>query len=42
MNNNQEWCTDHLIEIINEILHMASELKKRNTDDNSEPLSGGL
>ena len=29
MQNNQEWCTDHLLEIINEILHMASEVKKK-------------
>ena len=28
MQSNQEWCTDHLLEIINEILHMASEIKK--------------
>jgi serine/threonine-protein kinase ULK4 len=28
MQSNQEWCTDHLLEIINEILHMASEVKK--------------
>lgn len=29
MRNNQEWCTDHLLEIINELLHMASEIKKK-------------
>lgn len=29
MQNNQEWCSDHLLEIINEILHMASEIKKK-------------
>jgi hypothetical protein len=29
MNNNQEWCTDHLLEIINETLHMASEIMKK-------------
>jgi len=29
MRNNQEWCTDNLLEIINEILHMASEIKKK-------------
>lgn len=29
MKNNQEWCSDHLLEIINEILHMASEVKKK-------------
>lgn len=28
MQSNQEWCTDHLLEIINELLHMASEIKK--------------
>ena len=32
MNNNQEWCTDHLLEIINETLHMASEIMKRQYD----------
>ena len=32
MKNNQEWCTDHLLEIINEILHMASEVKKKHTE----------
>ena len=32
MRNNQEWCTDHLLEIINEILHMASEIKKKQSD----------
>ena len=29
MKNNQEWCTDHLLEIINETLHMASEIKEK-------------
>ena len=29
MRNNQEWCTDHLLEIINETLHMASEIMKK-------------
>ena len=29
MKNNQEWCSDHLFEIINEILYMASEVKKK-------------
>jgi hypothetical protein len=33
MQSNQEWCTDHLLEIINEILHMASEIKKNNESD---------
>jgi len=32
MRNNKEWCTDHLLEIINEILHMASEIKKKQSD----------
>ena len=32
MQSNQEWCTDHLLEIINEILHMASESKKNEGD----------
>ena len=26
---NMEWCGDHLLIIINEILHLAAELKKR-------------
>lgn len=29
MRNNQEWCSDHLLEIINEVLHMASEIMKK-------------
>ena len=33
MQSNQEWCTDHLLEIINEILHMASEVKKKQGGD---------
>jgi len=32
MRNNQEWCTDHLLEIINETLHMASEIMKKYYD----------
>jgi len=24
MRNNQEWCTDHLLDIIHDVLHMAS------------------
>lgn len=32
MKNNQEWCSDHLLEIINELLHMASDLKKKQTE----------
>jgi len=32
MRENQEWCTDHLLEIINEILHMASEIMKKYYD----------
>lgn len=27
--SNMEWCGDHLLIIINEILHLAAELKKR-------------
>lgn len=34
MQNNQEWCTDHLLEIIYDILHMASEVKKKVGDKN--------
>ena len=29
MKNNQERCSDHLLEIINELLHMASDIKKK-------------
>ena len=29
MSNNQEWCSDHLLEIMNEILHQAAEQKKK-------------
>ena len=32
MRNNQEWCTDHLLDIINDILHMASEIIKKQSD----------
>ena len=32
MKNNQEWCSDHLLEIINELLHMASDIKKKQTE----------
>lgn len=39
MKNNQEWCSDHLLEIINEILHMASEVKKKS--DGKGGSSGG-
>lgn len=35
MQNNQEWCTDHLLEIIYDILHMASEVKKKVGDKSS-------
>jgi hypothetical protein len=28
MGNNQEWCSDHLLEIMNEILHQAADLKQ--------------
>ena len=34
MQNNQEWCSDHLLEIIIEILHMASEIKKQQGEKN--------
>lgn len=27
MGNNQEWCSDHLLEIMNDILHQAAEAK---------------
>jgi hypothetical protein len=36
MKNNQEWCSDHLLEIINELLHMASDIKKKHTDGKEE------
>mmetsp|Transcript_1878 Transcript_1878/g.1327 ORF Transcript_1878/g.1327 Transcript_1878/m.1327 type:complete len:169 (+) Transcript_1878:444-950(+) len=32
--NNQEWCTDVLLEIMNEILHQAAELKKKAPNNN--------
>jgi hypothetical protein len=32
MSNHQEWCSDHLLEIMNEILHQAAELKKTQAD----------
>ena len=32
MSNNQEWCSDHLLEIMNEILHQAADLKKNEAD----------
>jgi len=35
MSNNQEWCSDHLLEIMNEILHQAADQKKK---DNDSPL----
>ena len=28
MGHNQEWCSDHLLEIMNEILHQAADLKQ--------------
>ena len=31
VSTNMEWCGDHLLIIINEILHLAAELKKRDT-----------
>jgi hypothetical protein len=36
MKNNQEWCSDHLLEIINELLHMASDFKKKFAEGNPE------
>ena len=30
--NNPEWCSDHLLCIMNEMLHLAAELKKRKPD----------
>ncbi len=39
MKNNQEWCSDHLLEIINELLHMASDLKKKQTEKPDETQS---
>ena len=30
--DNSEWCSDHLLVIMNEILHLAAELKKVNED----------
>jgi hypothetical protein len=33
MKNNQEWCSDHLLEIINDILHMASDISKKQGDE---------
>lgn len=32
MGNNQEWCSDHLLEIMNEILHQAADLKQSQPD----------
>jgi hypothetical protein len=32
MGNNQEWCSDHLLEIMNEILHQAADLKQAQAD----------
>lgn len=32
MGNNQEWCSDHLLEIMNEILHQAADLKQAAPD----------
>ena len=29
---NPEWCSDHLMTIMNEMLHLAAELKKHNPD----------
>jgi hypothetical protein len=30
--DNSEWCSDHLLVIMNEILHLAAELKKEKPD----------
>jgi hypothetical protein len=30
--DNSEWCSDHLLVIMNEILHLAAELKKEKAD----------
>ena len=30
--SNPEWCSDHLLVIMHEILHLAAELKKKKTD----------
>ena len=32
INNHQEWCTDHLLEIMNEILHKAANMKQDRPD----------
>jgi hypothetical protein len=32
MGNNQEWCSDHLLDIMNEILHQAADLKQAQPD----------
>lgn len=33
MSQHQEWCTDHLLEIMNEILHKAANLKQEQPDN---------
>lgn len=30
--DNSEWCSDHLLVVMNEILHLAAELKKEKPD----------
>ena len=32
VSKNPEWCSDHLLCIMNEMLHLAAELKKRKSD----------
>lgn len=32
VNTNPEWCSDHLLVIMHEILHLAAELKKKNAE----------
>ena len=32
VSKNPEWCSDHLLCIMNEMLHLAAELKKRKAD----------
>lgn len=42
MKNNQEWCSDHLLEIINELLHMASDIKQKLVDKPDDPEVQGM
>ena len=32
ISSNPEWCSDHLLVIMHEILHLAAELKKKQAD----------